>query len=104
MKRVFWGLFWGAGLFWCVVLFWSASLESSHAVVHEENCQLTSLFSALPSNFEPSDVVWRSATETMLVVSDEGCISELDINGGLKKTMCLGQEEDLEGITLRPQE
>lgn len=55
---------------------------------------------SVPAITEPSGVVYHSGRGTVFVVSDEGVIGEVDLNGKLLSSRDIGG--DLEGITYDP--
>ena len=59
----------------------------------------TDISGGLPSGYEPSDVVWHKGLEKLFLVSDDGWISRMDLDGGNKYTWYV-ESADYEGITI----
>ncbi|TPX38882.1 hypothetical protein SeMB42_g06127 [Synchytrium endobioticum] len=54
------------------------------------------------SKFEPSDLDFDDQTDTLYVVSDNGKLAALDVNGTIRHQWRVQKKLDLEGVTLIP--
>ncbi|KAJ3299544.1 hypothetical protein HK104_008521 [Borealophlyctis nickersoniae] len=70
---------------------------------HSKKCEGTVISQNLPSDYEPSDLVWDKPSSTLYVASDNGRIAGIDVDGNVKGEWDLGKKFDLEGIALVPQ-
>lgn len=59
----------------------------------------TSIGGGLPAGYEPSDVVWHKGLEKLFLVSDDGWISRMNLDGSEQYTWYV-ESADYEGITV----
>lgn len=76
----------------------SAAAAAALAAVSPLSSSWKDIGGGLPAGFEPSDIVWQTRTQRLLVVSDGGTIAEMDADGGSVRTWVL--PGDLEGIAV----
>ena len=73
-----------------------------HSSQYPPSCDPESFISALPEKFEPSDLTYDSQANLLYIVSDNGRLAAMDVDGNLKQMWKLGKEFDLEGLTRVP--
>ncbi|TPX31131.1 hypothetical protein SmJEL517_g05470 [Synchytrium microbalum] len=69
-------------------------------VAPDTQCSGTSIAGHLPAKFEPSDLAWDPKNQTLYVVSDNGKLAAVDVDGNLLHQWKVQKKLDLEGLTI----